>query len=282
MGETVVESSAVAVVDLNEKIRVLYVDDDLGLLKVTKQCLEMQAPVQVDIALSVEEAFKKLKNEKFDVIVSDYQMPGKDGLEFLRELREKGSRIPFIMFTGKGREEVAIKALNLGASLYLNKVGETETVYKELSHGITELVKAEKTKKELESTHEQLQLFMTAAKASIDGFVMTDLEGRITDVNDAVMRLYGFSVKNDMIGKSSLDLVCPEEQEKIIANMREVMAKGTSTIKEIGAITREGVRITADFSTTLVKDAKGHPVGFLGIIRDVTERKKTEEALKTS
>jgi CheY-like chemotaxis protein len=104
MVESVVQSHAETVVGSSEKltIRVLHVDDELGLLKVAKQCLEMQGPFHVDTADSVEEALARLGKEKYNVIVSDYQMPGKDGLEFLKELREKGNAIPFIMFTGKG------------------------------------------------------------------------------------------------------------------------------------------------------------------------------------
>jgi PAS domain S-box-containing protein len=282
MSGTVVESSAKAILDLNEKVRVLHVDDDSGFLKISKQCLEMEQSIQVDTALSVEEAFKKLEKDKFDVIVSDYQMPENDGLDFLKTLRSKGNTIPFIIFTGKGREEIAIKALNLGASQYLNKTGDIETVYGELTHSITELARIGKTKEELQGAYKKLQLFMTAAKASIDGFVMTDLEGRILELNDATLGLYGANAKSDMIGMNSIDLVPSEERERIVANMREVMAKGISGIKEMNIITRKGAKITVDYSTTLVKDTKGHPVGFLGILRNVTERKKAEEALKVS
>jgi DNA-binding NtrC family response regulator len=138
-----VESSAEIVVDLKEKkpIRVLHVDDEPSLLKVAKQCLEMEGQFQIDTAESVEEAMEKMKEEKYDAIVSDYRMPGKDGLQFLKELREKGENIPFIIFTGKGGEEVAIKALNLGADRYLNKTGDPETVYFELAHAISVSVK---------------------------------------------------------------------------------------------------------------------------------------------
>jgi CheY-like chemotaxis protein len=93
-----------------------HVDDELDLLKTTKLILESIGPFQVETALSVKEAIKKLEETEFDVIVSDYQMQEKDCLEFLRELRENENNIPLILFTGKGREEIAIKALNLGAS----------------------------------------------------------------------------------------------------------------------------------------------------------------------
>ena len=84
---------------------------------------------EVDNACCVDEAFKKLAACKFDIIVSDYEMPEKNGLEFLKELRSQNNEIPFILFTGKGREEVAVLALKLGADGYFNKQGHPETVY---------------------------------------------------------------------------------------------------------------------------------------------------------
>jgi CheY-like chemotaxis protein len=106
MVEPVVQSAAEIVVDSTEKskIRVLHVDDEPALLKVAKQCLELQGPFQVDTAASVEEALNQLKEKEYDVLVSDYLMPGKDGLEFLEELRKSGNSIPFILFTWKGRD----------------------------------------------------------------------------------------------------------------------------------------------------------------------------------
>lgn len=126
-------------------IRVLFVDDDAGFLNVAKECLELQDSFEVDTASSVDVAKGKMKLKAYDVIVSDCVMPGKDGLQFLKELREKGNRIPFIIFTGKSREEVvAIKALNLGADGYFGKLGESETVYDELTRGICQAVRIRK------------------------------------------------------------------------------------------------------------------------------------------
>lgn len=151
MAKSVVESLSEAVVDLTEEtlIRVLHVDDEGGFLKAAKQILEMQGNFQVETASSVEEALEKIKNKTFDVIVSDYIMPGKDGLQFLKELRANGNNIPFIMFTGKGREEVTIIALNLGADRYFNKIGDPEAVYGELAHGIHHSVERKRAEEEL-------------------------------------------------------------------------------------------------------------------------------------
>jgi CheY-like chemotaxis protein len=93
MVEPVVQSHAEIVVGSDEKklIRVLHVDDETALLRVTKQCLELEGMSQVDSVSSVEEALDKLKEKEYDAVVSDYEMPGKDGLEFLNQLRKKAT-----------------------------------------------------------------------------------------------------------------------------------------------------------------------------------------------
>ena len=100
---------------------------------------------EIDNACCVDEAFKKLSTGQYDVVISDYEMPQKNGLDFLKELREQKNQIPFILFTGKGREDVAVKALNLGADRYLNKNGSPETVYCELAHAINKTVERKKS-----------------------------------------------------------------------------------------------------------------------------------------
>jgi PAS domain S-box-containing protein len=158
MIQSTAEFSKTDVEDTAEKapIRILHVDDDTGFLKTAKQCLEVQGHFRMDTASSVDEAMEKMKKEKYDVVVCDYQMPGKDGLQFLKELRQKGNSIPFIIFTGKGREEVAIKALNLGADGYFNKAGDSDTVYGELAHGIHLIVERNRAQEMLEQSNHSL------------------------------------------------------------------------------------------------------------------------------
>ena len=142
MAQSPVEVSRTTVEDMAKKapILVLHVDDDVDFLMTAKQFIELQGTFKVDTAPSVEEAMDKLKKQEYDVVISDYQIPAKDGLQFLKELREKGNNIPFIIFTGKGREEAAIEALNFGADGYFNKAGKPDTVYGELAHGIRMIV----------------------------------------------------------------------------------------------------------------------------------------------
>jgi len=134
MAKVAVEPASEVYVDFCEEktIRVLHVDDDAGFLAVAKQCLEEQSQFQVDTALSAKEALEKLKHTEYDAVVSDYQMSGKNGLELLRELRQQGNDVPFILFTCKGKEEIAIEALNSGVYRYVGKEGNAEVTYGEL------------------------------------------------------------------------------------------------------------------------------------------------------
>ena len=121
-------------------ISVLYVDDELNLLDVTKTYLEKTKEFTVTTAPSASVALELLKSNGIQVIVSDYQMPEMDGIEFLKTVRATDKRIPFIIFTGKGREEIAIEAFENGADFYLQKGGEPKSQFADLSHRIKKAV----------------------------------------------------------------------------------------------------------------------------------------------
>jgi PAS domain S-box-containing protein len=256
-------------------IHILYVDNEAGLLKATKSILEMQDSFHVETASSVEEAVKKMEAKTFDVIVCDYIMPGKDGLEFLKDLRDSGNSIPFIIFTGKGREIVAIKALNLGADQYINKIGKTEAVYSELAHSIRTVVKGKKAE-------EEVVRLSIAFKMSTDGIMITDLNGKLLDANEATLKKYGSDDKGDLIGKHAIDFVVPEDREKVLVGVREAFEKGYCKRLECHLVIKDGSRIPVEMSLTIIKAQDGKPIGFVSITRDITERKIMEKALQES
>jgi signal transduction histidine kinase/FixJ family two-component response regulator len=102
-------------------IRVLHVDDEPDQLKLTKIFLEETDPsLQITSVTSPEEALQRLQEEAYDCIVSDYKMPDMDGIEFARRVRQS-SRLPFIIYTGHGSEEVAEAAFSVGIDDYMRK-----------------------------------------------------------------------------------------------------------------------------------------------------------------
>ena len=119
-------------------LRILLVDDDPLYRELSKDYLEIFYEIEVDTASSAGEAIPKLRTGVFDAVVSDYRMPGMDGITFLKAIRQKGIKTPFILFTEASKEDVLIRALESGASFFLQKGKEPKALYAELSEHIQE------------------------------------------------------------------------------------------------------------------------------------------------
>jgi len=142
----------------------------------------------------------------------------------------------------------------------------------EIAIDITERKKAE----------EELIRLSNAVKMSTDGIVVSDMDGNIIDVNEAILKMYGTDDKGDLVGKNSFTFIAPEDREKALAGMKEVLEKGYNKNIEYNIITKDGTKISVEMSSTSMKDVSGRAIGFMGIVRDVTERKRMEEALRES
>jgi len=276
MVESTVEFLSRTVVDLTEEalIHVLHVDDDAGFLKAAKQILELQGAFEVETASSVEEAQEKMKQETFDVVVSDYVMSGKSGLDFLKELRHSGNDIPFIMFTGKGREEVAIKALNLGADRYLNKTGHPETVYGELAYSIRKSVK---TKQAEEAVRENQQKFERLFMSNPEAADYLDPNFNILNINPRFEQLFGYSL-DEIEGKRINDVIVPKDKMED-AEILDKEAKNGYTYHDTVRKRKDGSLVSVSISAAPII-IEGQLVGTVGLYKDITERKKAEEELK--
>ncbi len=169
-------------------MKILFIDDDQGLLDQAKYVLEREdddfevIPVQYS-----EDAFELLKKEEIDIIIADYKMPGIDGIELLKKIRQEGDEIPFIMFTGKGREEIAMEALNLGADRYLKKGGDPIAQYKVLAQAIKQEVSHKKTEMSIREMKTELESFKERYKALFEclkiPLLIIDGEGKIVLAN---------------------------------------------------------------------------------------------------
>ncbi len=122
-------------------IRILLVGDEWASIQSTKAFLEVQTQdFHVDTALSGDDALQKLSERGYDVVISGFQMPEIDGLEFLAELRRRESQIPFILFIYEDMRGVAVQALEMGADGYVNRSGVSTSEYTELANQIRSVV----------------------------------------------------------------------------------------------------------------------------------------------
>jgi DNA-binding NtrC family response regulator len=115
--------------------RVLYVDSDKSIVFVAKQILELFDGLEIDLATSFPEANKALEKKRYDVIISGYFIDAyKNGLDFFKELKAKGCKVPFIMFSIY--DEIADEARKMGITKFVAMNGDCEKVYAELSNCI--------------------------------------------------------------------------------------------------------------------------------------------------
>lgn len=281
MTQSAVEYPKIGSVEITKTatIRVLHVDDDASFLQAAKPILEMQGAFQVDAASSVEEATEKIKEKVYDCVISDYVMSGKDGLQFLKQLRDRGNNIPFIIFTGKSREEVAIKALNLGADYYINKFGNPETVYGEIAHAVKRAVETRHAEQMLTESEEKYRSIVELAPDSIITF---DMKGVITSVNNASTTMSGYS-KDELVGKHFTKIGpvrvrdIPKYLQMLSSTLRGVVLKPFEVIYNH----KDGTPRLGEVRFSFIKEM-GRTVGLQAIMRDITERKKAEEALRES
>ena len=259
--------------DNSEVIQVLYVDDEPEATKVFKQMLELQDSFFVETAFSVDEALQKMEGTVFDVVVSDYMMPLKSGLDFLKHLRENGKSVPFILFTGQGREEVAIKALNLGADRYVNKIGKPETVFGELAHSIRQ--KADKKRVE-----KQLKILSSVVEQSSGSIVILDDKEKIVYVNPKFLQLHSVHFE-DIIGKQWQPWVADgtplKEEKEAIRNT--IIKQKKIWSKDIYNVVKSGETIWRRATIFPLVDAKGKVTHIVYSGEDITQQRKTEQTV---
>jgi CheY-like chemotaxis protein len=192
---------------MRDKLRVLYVDDEPGLLEIGKMFLEQVGEFSVVTIYSASSALDLLKQERFDVIISDYQMPGMDGIQFLIEVRTKFGQVPFILFTGKGREEVVIQAINSGADFYLQKGGVPGAQFAELAHKIRQATFRRQAEEDLANA--QILLIETFEQSPVPMVLVSMPDGIIRIMNLACREFLGIMDEPSAIGTQLLNFRPP-------------------------------------------------------------------------
>jgi PAS domain S-box-containing protein len=273
-------------------ISVLCVDDQPGLLELCRIFLEQTGEFRVDTAESAEEALEELKKKQYDVIISDYLMSGMDGISFLKCVRRYDDDIPFILFTGRGREEVVIDALNNGADFYLQKGGDPYAQFVELMYKVRQAVDKRKAERDL---HASEKLLTDIINFLPDATFAIDREGKVIAWNLAIEELTGIPAAG-MLGKGDYEYAIPFYGERrpilidLVFEPEEQMQKHYSGIRrENGILIAEtdlphlrGKQLTLMGKASPLYDRQGKVSGAIEAIRDITTLKHTEDGLRRS
>ncbi|OPY37957.1 MAG: sensory histidine kinase AtoS [Methanoregula sp. PtaU1.Bin051] len=274
-----------------KSISVLYVDDDPDLLDICKLFLEESGGILVDTIPLAPQALERLASARYDAIVSDYQMPGMDGIAFLKEIRARFGTVPFILFTGRGREEVVIEAYENGADLYLQKGGDPGAQFTELERKIRLVVDQRRIRTELVESQQRVADIIDFLP---DATFAIDLEGRVIAWNRAIENLTGIP-KEGIMGAGSFSYALPFYGERRPILIDLVLRESRETEEKYQNLRRKCDKVIADAYVrscngksgiclwaiaSPLRDSKGRIVGAIESIRDVTDQKQIEESLR--
>ena len=198
-------------------IKVLLVDDEQPLLELTKSFMEREGKMVVDTATSAEVALSMLLKNRYDAIVVDYHMPETNGLELLKKLRGRKDGIPFILFTGKGREDVAIEALNNGADYYLQKGGDPKAQFAELAHMIDQAIQKRRVDMAFSESEERYKAIFENTGA---GTMIIENDMTVSLANAKFEELSGYSRK-EIVGRKWTEFVSKEELPRLATYHRQ-------------------------------------------------------------
>jgi PAS domain S-box-containing protein len=254
------------------RVSVLYVDDEPGLLELTKLFLENEGPFAVETTPSSADALGLLHTKDYDGVISDYQMPEMDGLELLKIVRSLYPDLPFILFTGKGREEIVIQAFDAGADYYVQKGGDIHSQFRELSHKIILAVEKRHAERALKESEER---YRNVVEDQTEFICRFRPDGTHNFVNDAYCRYFGIQ-RERTIGHRFIPQIPEGDAERIRSHFASLTRDRPIGTIEHRVIMPDGSLRYHHWSDRAIFDESGVLVEYQSVGRDITDRKTAE------
>jgi len=252
----------------HESVRVLHADSEPDFADLAAMHLEREREAfDVCTATSATEGLDRLAEEDIDCIVSDYDMPGMDGLDFLEVVREEYPDLPFILFTGRGSEEIASEAISAGVTEYLNKGTGTDQ-YTVLANRIDNAVEEYRAERELIETDQVVRTILDSLPLVL---YTLDEEGRFTRSQGKALETIGLE-PGEVVGRSVHEVF--GDFPEIIDNCER--AFDGELVEEVVGV---GDTVFRSWYQPL-RDENGDVVGVVGLSTDVTERERREDELE--
>lgn len=255
-------------------LSVLLIDDEPAILDISKKFLERTGQMTVTTVKSAREGLGRMAQVRYDVIVCDYEMPEMNGVQLLRELRIHGDHTPFIIFTGKGREQIVIEALNAGATFYFEKGANPRALYEELAKHIRQAHDRRIAESALKENEEKYRALI---EHGLEGIAILDLGGKVLFANRAAARTFDIESPELLIGRSVFEFIAPESRQAVDNDFSEVGRGNDAYLAVYKCTTAKGRQIWIDSIGKKIM-YEGSPADLISI-RDITELKQTTETL---
>ncbi|MFB6228157.1 MAG: PAS domain S-box protein [Halobacteriales archaeon] len=259
---------------MNDSITVLHVDDDADLAELTATYLEREDDrFGVETTTMPEKSLTRLDGD-VDCIVSDYDMPGMDGIELLEAVREEYPDLPFILYTGKGSEEVASEAITKGATDYLQKEPGT-TQYELLANRIRNAVAEAHLRNQLWRRKDQYEWLFEQAPVMFAMYHVAEGEPRLEEANDRFYEKLGYAPE-ELVGEPVRVIYTEEAASAAAEGGIDQAMSGEFGTAERTLVTADGKRLETLNRCVPRVDEYGNTTGLLTLYLDVTERRRNE------
>ena len=259
---------------------VLLVDSEQSLLETAKAFMQKDGGIKADTATSAKLALSLIEKSGYDVIVSEYELSDMNGIELLKAVRSRKDNVPFIIFTGKGDEAVAIDALNSGADYYLKKGDDPKSELGELVRMITQAVSSRGFRPEAEEKlAESEKRYKTVFENTGAGVIVIENDMTVSMSNTEFVRMSGFSM-GEILGHKFTDFV-PREEIPRLASYHRQRRKDEAIVPrnyELTLNTKSGKPKKFHVTVSIIPGTERSIASFLDITQRVQAEKDAREA----
>ncbi|MFC1537200.1 diguanylate cyclase [Gemmatimonadota bacterium] len=278
---------------------ILVVDDDQAILKLLSEFISGQG-YRVDTALCGNKALDKLSSHIYDLVIIDLNLPDINGIEIVKWIYRHSPETISLILSGYATIESTLEAISLGAFDYLVKPVHLARLNIVISNGLErrKIIKQNKklisdlqiAKKNLEARVRQRtrelrksqERFRSLYDNAPDVYYTVDTGGVIIDCNKMACEFFGYP-KTKLAGKHLLDLYTSDNFELISSMVPTVDGRGGEVRhQELQVKRADGSVANVEINSNLLRGENGEVLGALTLQRDITKRKRAEEALSKS
>ncbi|MEW5798331.1 MAG: PAS domain S-box protein [Bacteroidota bacterium] len=261
---------------IQKKLNILILEDNPRDAEILMYELHKTGIQYSCAVVSTKEEYVQKLDSTIDIILSDYSMPQFDAPQALILLQERSLDIPFIVISGTVGEETAVSIMRAGATDYLMK----DRLFR-LGKAIENAIQLKGLRRQSVSTAETLKKMMRAIEQSADSIVITDSNGVIEYVNPGFSKITGYTVE-DVIGKTPAVLKSGKHDERFYSVLWNTIKGGRVFRAEFVNRKKNGDLYTEVQAISPVFDDSGVIINFVSTGKDITERKRAEDAIRHS
>jgi diguanylate cyclase (GGDEF)-like protein/PAS domain S-box-containing protein len=279
---------------VTERIKVLLIEDDEDDFFITQKLFQRieGTGYVINWINNYEDGLEALLSGEDDICLLDFRLGKRTGLELIREAFQQECKVPMILLTGQGDREIDLEAAKAGASDFMVKGQITADVLERSVRYSIERKKIEQARDAaVESARQAEEKYLRVLvqqseekyrnilETIEEGYFETNLNGDFTYLNNSLCANLGYH-RDEVLGRNYREFVDETTEKKLYISFANILKTGQPISQLNWEVTRQdGVQRSVESSISLVRDAGDTPVGFRGLMRDVTERKEAEEQL---